>query len=353
MIKTLLAVALGCAVTTGVCAASPSPFTSKLGMHLIGAYTPGTKKMVRARMPVLKILDTQSAMIDAARDYKKANPRGVVVLRVYHTNHYTLDQDPVERAQWHWDNVLWKSIGALSEKDRKLIDYVEAINEVGECPTWESSEATAWFTLFSIKFVELCTKAGFKPVLACIPVGNPSGKNAGLERILEFAPALRAAKKVGGAWSYHGYTLQYTKDPSVEEFYSLRYRQWYSHFNGPYADLADMPMILTEGGVDNVGNAEKDGWQARGSAAKYEDWLRWYDSQLKLDPYVIGITLYQQGACEAWKGWCSFDHEPIADWLANYWNKESATIKPGGVPSVSAPKKDELKDDAPPPPPPL
>ncbi len=353
MLKTLITASLACAVIATPQASGARPFTSKIGMHLIGAYTPGTHKMVRARMPVLKILDTHTAMIDAARDYKKANPDGLVVLRVYHTNHYTLDQDPVERAQWHWDNVIWKSLGALPKKDQKLIDYVEAVNEMGECPTWESPEATAWFTKFNIKFVDICSKAGFKPMLACIPVGNPGGKNAGLERILQFAPALRAAKKVGGAWSYHGYTIEYTRDPEVERWYSLRYRQWYDHFKGEYADLADMPMILTEGGVDFAGTADKDGWQARGTAQKYEDWLRWYDSQLKLDKYVIGITLYQQGACEAWKGWCSFDHEPIADWLVNYWNKESATIKPGGVPSVPAPKKDEAKSETPPPPPPL
>ncbi len=310
---------LACSRTAPAADAKPK-FTSKIGMHLIGAYTDGTKKMVRARMPVLKLLDTHGDMMAAARDYKKANPDGVVVLRVFTPVRYTLADEPVKTAETYWRDHIWKSLGALPEADRKLIDYVEATNEVGECPTWENDESIAWFVKFSTRFVELCTKAGFKPCLASIPVGNPGGENAGLAKILKFAPALRAAKKAGGAWAYHNYTIKYTTDPEVEAHYSLRYRFWYAGFTGPYADLKDMPLILTEGGVDDTGNADTSGWQARGTAEKYQQWLRWLDCRLKEDPYVIGVTLFQQGCAAAWGGWKSFDHEPLADWLVQYWN---------------------------------
>ena len=333
MLKTLIAAALAAALaaasaTLAQAADNPRPrakgFTSKIGMHLIGAYTPGTQTMVRARCPVLKILDLSDDMLKAARDYKRFNPDGRVVLRVFHTRRYSLDDPPEATAEKHWKEVISAPIDKLAPADRKLIDYVEAINEMGECPTWESEQDTAWFTRFSIRFVELCSKSGFKPVLACIPVGNPPGDNAGVARILQYAPSLRAAKKAGGCWSYHCYTIKYTTDSEVEIWYSLRYRKFYAAFTGPYADLKDMPMIMTEGGVDLAGNADKDGWQARGTAEQYKTWLKWFDSELKKDRYMIGVTLFQQGAKAAWGGWASFDHEPVAEWLASYWGKPAA-----------------------------
>lgn len=306
----------------------PAPFTSKIGVHLIGKYTPGTQKMVRARMPVLKILDLHDDMIQAARDYKKYNPDGIVVLRCFEPVRYTIDQDPVERAEYHWNEIYWKRMKALPEADRKLIDYVESTNEMGECPTWEDDDSTRWFTRFQIRFTELAAKEGYRHVLANIPVGNPGGPDDGRHRIRIFAPALRHAMQHGGAWSYHAYTIQYTTDPEIEQWYSLRYRKFYEAFTGEWADLKKMPMIITEAGVDDHGNADKDGWLARGSAEKFQNWLRWFDSELKKDDYVIGATLFQNGAGAAWGGWASFELETIADWLVNYWNVETAKPKP-------------------------
>jgi hypothetical protein len=294
-------------------------FSSKIGIHLIGNYTPGTQKMVRARMPVLKILDPWQPMIDAARDYKKYNPDGIVVLRCYTPVRYELTDNPEEKAQEFWDKIIWPRVSNLPPEDRKLIDYIEANNEYDNCPAFATLEDVKWYTRFSIKFAEICSKAGYKPCLACIPVGNPSGTPEEIaQKILAYVPALRAIKKVGGVWSYHAYTLQYTTDPQIERSYSLRYRRFYELFKGPYADLADMPMILTEGGVDKGGNKDTDGWQARGTAEQFKNWLKWFDSELKKDKYIIGVTLFENGDPVGWK---SFDLEPLADWFVEYWGK--------------------------------
>lgn len=297
----------------------PKPFSSKIGIHLIGSYTPGTQKMVRGRMPVLKILDPWQPMIDAARDYKKYNPDGIVVLRCYDPVRYQITDNPEQKAQEHWDKIIWPRISKLSLEDRKLIDYIEANNEYDNCPAFATVKDVEWYVRFSIKFADICAKAGYKPCLACIPVGNPSGTPEEIaEKILAYVPALRAIKKVGGVWSYHSYTLQYTTDPEIERSYSLRYRRFYELFKGPYADLADMPMILTEGGVDRGGNKDTDGWQARGTAEKFQNWLKWFDSELKKDKYIIGVTLFENGDPA---GWTSFDLEPLADWFVQYWGK--------------------------------
>ena len=116
--------------------------------------------------------------------------------------------------------------------------------------------------------------AGFKPCIGSIAVGNPPGTPSQIQsNISTFVPALRQAKSLGGAWSYHAYTINYTTDTGVEYYYSLRYRQFYSQFASQYPDLADMPLILTEGGVDQSGTPATSGWQARGTAADYERWL--------------------------------------------------------------------------------
>jgi len=330
MLRVLAASLLACA-SVAAWAARPAPasgrepFHSKIGMHLIGAYTDGTRKMVRARMPVLKILDTHHDMMEAVRDYKRHNPDGIVVLRCFTPVRYTLQDEPVATAERYWREHIWKQLGALSEEDRRLIDYLEGTNELGEFPTWEDEASTEWFTKFSIRFVELCQKAGFRPVLGSIPVGNPGGEDRGLAKILQFAPALRAAKKAGGALAYHAYTILYTTDIQVEEYYSHRYRAWYRGFTGEYADLADLPLLLTEGGVDEVGDAERSGWKARGSWRKYVDWLQWHDCELRKDPYVLGVTLFQQGCQAAWGGWRSFDHDVLADWFVRYWNEGART----------------------------
>jgi hypothetical protein len=88
-----------------------------------------------------------------------------------------------------------------------------------------------------------------------------------------------------------------------------------------------MPLILTEGGVDESGTPATSGWQARGTAADYERWLNWFDSQLQQDLYVMGCTLFEIGNPESW-GWPSFDLEPIAGWMRNYLRDPAAVPPP-------------------------
>jgi hypothetical protein len=84
-----------------------------------------------------------------------------------------------------------------------------------------------------------------------------------------------------------------------------------------------MPLILTEGGVDQSGDPATSGWQARGSAPDYEHWLNWFDQQMQQDSYVLGCTLFEIGNPESW-GWPSFDLEPIAGWMKNYLTTPSS-----------------------------
>jgi hypothetical protein len=311
-----IAVFVGLFATNPSRVAAQTPSPSKLSAHLINAYTTGASNIVAGHPRVLKILDLGSGMLQAARAYKAGTPNGQIVLRIYTPKSYPITDDPAVSATNFWTTVLQPPLNALSASDRALIDYLEGPNEGDSTPTWQSAQAAQWFTGFWTNLTPLIAAAGFKPCIGSIAVGNPGGTPSQIQSYIStFVPALRQAKSLGGAWSYHAYTLNYTTDPNVEYYYSLRYRQFYSQFASQYPDLADMPLILTEGGVDQSGTPSTSGWQARGTAADYERWLNWFDHQLALDNYVLGCTLFEIGNPG---GWSSFDLEPIGSWFGNY-----------------------------------
>jgi hypothetical protein len=294
---------------------------SKLGIHLIGHYTEGAKKIIAAGPRVIKILDPQAnnQMVEAMRDYKRRYPKGIVVMRVWERTpqvRYSLSDDPVASADDFWHRVLEPAVNALPPSDRKLVDFLEGPNEGENTPTWESVDAARWFSRFWMQLAKRIASAGFRPCIGSIAVGNPPGTVDEIFAKLDaFVPALRAAKQLRGAWSYHAYSLEYTTDLGVERWYSLRYRLFYEFLRNKHPDIADIPLILTEGGIDRTGNPKTDGWRARGDSEKFQRWLQWFDSELRKDEEVIGVTLFQIGDPQ---GWWSFDLEPVADWLANY-----------------------------------
>lgn len=306
------------ALATMLCqpASAEAKQSSKIGIHLIIRYTPGAKKIVQANCPIVKILDTTPEMLSAMRDYKIANPPGTVVLRIYTPVKYTITDDPAASARDYWEKWLAPSLAKLSPAQKKLVNYLEGPNEGDNTPTWVSVEDAKWYGDFWLTLAPLMAENGFRPCIGSIAVGNPPGSPEEVSaKIRAFVPALRLAKKLGGAFSYHGYTVKHTQDPGVEYWFSLRYRQFYKIFAQHAPDLADLPMILTEGGVDNDGNhSAAPGWK-RESAEKFQDWLRWYDKELALDPYVKGVTLFEIGHPEYWE---TFDLEPMAGWLAEY-----------------------------------
>jgi hypothetical protein len=316
---------------SGACGQSLS--SSKLSAHLINAYTTGSSNIVSGRPGTLKVLGLDSGfptgMLQAMRDYKAKVPNGKIVVRIYSPKQYTLSDDATVSAGDFWTNILQHSLNTISASDRALIDYLEGPNE-GQTPTLgypsgSALQASQWFNQFWTNLTPRIVAAGYKPCIGSIAVGNPGGSTSEMQSYLAaFVPALRQAQAAGGAWSYHAYTISYTTDVTAELYYSLRYRQFYSYFSSAFPDLASLPLILTEGGVDFSGDPNTSGWQARGTQADYQRWLNWFDHQLQQDAYVVGCTLFENGDPA---GWSSFDLEPICGWLKNY------LIGPASLPS--------------------
>jgi hypothetical protein len=298
---------------------------SRLGVYVMQGTT-GAQNIIQSGPRLTQAFDPHKipGVLQRVRDYKQLHPSGKVVLHVYagtQNLHYALANDPVASATDYWQKALAPAVSVLSAADRQLIDYVSGPNEYNNTPPLNSAAEAEWASAFWSRLANLIREAGFRPNLGEIPVGNPDiGKLAQIMPPL--VPALRHIRSLGGAWSYHAYTLQYTTDPGVEIWYSLRYRQLYSYLRQNYPDLGDMPMLLTETGVDERGDPATSGWKARGDAAKYKNWLTWFDKEIQLDPYIIGATIFQIGDTY----WSSFDIEEISGWLAGYLSAAAANL---------------------------
>ncbi len=323
----LVAATLACVVVvlgaTRVFADPAPPSLSKLSIHQLTSYSPGAAQIIQAHPRVLKVMGIATGPpLAAVHDYKASTPDGVVVLREYTGNQYLVTDDAAASALHFWNTVLAPPLNLLSPEDRALIDYVEGPNEGDSTPTWGSPEDTAWYNGFWMTLAPLIANAGFKPCAFSISVGNPPGSLGDmLASINRITPALRLVKSLGGAWSYHAYTIPYTTDVDTELWFSLRYRRYYDYFATAHPDLVDMPLILTEGGVDGHPGPGGAGWQNAGDAETYKNWLTWFDQRMREDDYVLGVTLFQCGS----PGWPSYEIEPIAGWMADYLNSQDAT----------------------------
>ena len=304
-----------------MCAAPGTLSQSKISVHLLVNYSSGASQIIQARPRVIKILGTHSAMIQAARDYKASTPDGKVVCRIYTPDRWYRTNDPAASGSNFWNTVMVGAFTGLSAADRALIDYVEGPNEGDSTPTWGSSADADWFNTFWLHLAPQIANAGFRPLAFSIAVGNPPGNTAEIQdKLNRIAPALRLCQQLGGGWSYHSYSLPYSTNLADEIWYSVRYRQYYSYFASAHPDLVNLPLVLTEGGIDGVGP-----WSTRGDTNQYQNWLTWFDSEIRKDNYCLGVTLFQIGDTGGWNG---FNVEPIAPWLASYLNANPGTNLP-------------------------
>lgn len=297
-------------ILAAVCAAGTLS-QSKLSIHLLDdRYTRGAQQIVAAGPRVLKLFDLGPGMRRALADYKTQYPDGKVVVRIWTTLRWPITYNPERAGEEFWDRVLRGPFNSLTPQERRWIDYWEGPNEGDSTPTWATVEETRWYCRFWLSLLRKMKQNGVKPSIGSIPVGNPGGSATEVRaKLAAFLPAFQEAYRMGGSWSYHAYTIDYSTDVNKEIWYSLRYRQIYYELKRMDSWLANFPLILTEGGVDRSGNPYEDGWVSRGSAKQFDDWLRWFDGELRKDPYVIGVTLFQSGGFESWP---SFELEAFA-----------------------------------------
>lgn len=270
-------------------------------------------------VPIMKIPADDFAKPDSlGLRLKKANPKAIIVVGVgVQSKEMKTDRDPVQ-IYANWEKEQEGKLRILAEHKDK-VDYLSFMPNMWEPKTVEQAE---WYCRYIAHAAPKIAEMGLRPVILQSGVGGLPVE----PRILDaMVPAMKIAKEHGGAWACHGYTIQYTTDAEHESYYSLRYRRAYDYLKKAHPDVADLPMILMEGGVDKAGDKDKDGWRARGPSRKYIEWLKWFDSRLLEDPQVLGVCLFKIGNVDEWK---SFDLDPVAPWLGKYLREkaiESAT----------------------------
>ncbi len=289
---------------------------SKLGLLFLGGQPSQNLLSLidDGRVPVMKIPANDFASPGSlGLRLKKANPRAIIVVGIgAQGSDMKTDRDPAEVfAKWAREK---EGDLKILRAHRDKVDYLSFMPNMWEPKTVEQAR---WYCRYIAVAAPNIAQMGFRPVILQSGVGGLPDTPAILDAM---APAFRTARRLGGAWACHGYTLEYTTDVEKESWTSLRHRRAYSHLRKAHPDVADLTMLLMEGGVDKAGDPDKDGWQARGSQRQFTDWLKWYDSELQKDPYVVGVCLFKIGDPGSWK---SFDLEPVAPWLRDYLRQRS------------------------------
>ncbi|MGB9588984.1 MAG: hypothetical protein ACPL7O_12455 [Armatimonadota bacterium] len=292
---------------------------SKLGLVYLGGNSPGLQMLLeRGRIPIIKLgVGDFGGPNSVGHRLKQKNPRAIIFVGAgISSKELRPDRDPAEV----FNGWLKAQEGNLRvyQANSKLIDYLSFMPNMWEPKTVEIAQ---WYCRYVTYAAPRIAQMGFRPIILQSGVGGLPIEPQILDAMV---PAFRVAKRYGGAWACHGYTLEYTKDARVESFYSLRYRKAYEYLRKAHPNVADLTMILMEAGVDKAGDPDKDGWQARGTKEKYIDWLTWFDAELCKDPQVLGAALFAIGCGSGWK---SFDVEPITGWLADYWDRKAASVK--------------------------
>ncbi|MGQ9651085.1 MAG: hypothetical protein ACUVXJ_13325, partial [Phycisphaerae bacterium] len=291
---------------------------SKLGLLYLDGGQPSEHLLSlvdSGNVPIMKIPAGDFARPDSVGlRLKKANPKAIVVVGVgAQSKEMKIDRDPVQVYE-NWTKEKEGDLRTLA-KHKDKVDFLSFMPNMWEPKTVEQVQ---WYCRYIAHAAPRIAEMGFHPVILQSGVG---GLPIEPQILSAMVPALRIAKKLGGAWACHGYTLDYDTNVNRESYYSLRYRRAYEYLKKMHPDVADLPMILMEGGVDKAGDPNKDGWQARGNRDKYMQWLRWFDSQLLEDPQVLGVCLFKIGNVNEWK---SFDLEPVAPWLREYLKEKNA-----------------------------
>ena len=283
---------------------------SRLGPHILGAANnAGALTILNACPRVAKWVAPTSGIDLAISNYKDLCPSGKVILRVYIPQSmaaYTTADDPAASANDFWNKMSSQGLSAAGAPN--TIDWLEGPNELENLPNWYNDATAAnWVATFWSTLADLMHNAGYAPIVGSLVAGQPSPAAT-------FAPLAVAmkAKAYKWGWSYHSYTFGATTSVSSETAYALYYRQVRDQ-NG----LAGVPLILSEGGYLTTTST---GWQGQLNNDQYLSWLKWLDAQMKQDPEVLGLTIFQIGNTSDWQ---SFDLTPIAQPLANYLSSGS------------------------------
>jgi len=295
----------------------PTPFPAgpptKLGLF-VAWFHPQIMDLVATRnVTVLKTLEFDPAFLAGVKD---RSPDTLIVGRV------TLGQLQLDRAdlQAEAQRAVEAVLPfALDGQRAGLVDAWEGFNE----PVPGDLDQMRRLADLEVERVRLLAQNGLRAVVGNFGAGQPP-----LEWWPAFRPALEAAQAQGGFLGLHEYSaptiwfntnrqpLDFGAHVNDEGWLTLRYRKVYRQYLDGWG--LRLPLLITECGVDGLvanrpgppGKGWKDfagywaelgmGWDTAGN---YVEQLAWYDSQLQLDDYVRGATVFAMTAFQEWESY--------------------------------------------------
>jgi hypothetical protein len=264
-------------------------------------------------------------------EIKQVSPNTTVVARYTPLPLPDLDSwDPIGAARQFVDLLLPI---ATDPQRQAHIDAWESFNE----PVPANPDHMARLADFEAERTRLLAQAGIRSCVGNFSTGHPD-----LALWPAFYPALQAVKEHNGFLGLHEYSAPYIwfgsgphqleegADEGDEGWLTLRYRKVYRNYLQP-AGL-DVPLLITETGIDGqVGGRPgpkamgwkefAEFWQGEERVSTtvegyYVEQLAWYDSELALDDYVVGASIYTLAGP---RGWESYEIQGLcADILREY-----------------------------------
>jgi len=295
-----------------------SQTASKLGLHVVRNNDPYIMEYVRRVRPrVMKSVDDLGWLSDV----KLASPNTMTIGRISGQNE-------------NWPEELAPDAAARQFIDTNLnkyrlnpgVDYWEGWNEFVPVTVarWK------WYAAFEAARACDMQARGLHAAIGGFAAGTPE-----YNQIPYFLPAIEAAHRCGAILTMHegvsplpgcgvffngaGIIPGAPAFPGIMMGYlMLRYRFWYEGYLKPLG-LGDLPLEISEVAVGGIvpgqpcngpgGASWKDFagfWVQNGVGPDgphaWTNLLAWYDSQLRIDPYVIGTTIFTAGGEPGWDG---------------------------------------------------
>ena len=257
---------------------------SKLTIHTSFLGPASWAFLEHAQPAVVKILD--EIKVEVTQGVKDKSPHTLVVGRIWYDAWQRLgDGSPEARAQEWWEDLKGTILA------NPAVDYWEGYNE----PVIHDPALMQWYAYFEKKRIEILAAHGHRACIGNFSTGMPPAEREVWEA---FYPAIDAALANGGVLGLHEYSapdMDWLFDYSGGEgWLTGRYRKVYRQFLIP--DGRVIPLIITECGIDGgvLGNPDdiNRGWRSYQSPEGYFEQLKWYDSLLKEDSYVLGATIF-------------------------------------------------------------
>jgi Ig-like domain from next to BRCA1 gene/Carbohydrate binding domain len=317
----LLGLLLAASLIPAPGAAAPEAVKSKLTIHTSFLGDKSMPFIQEAKPTVVKLLGGSStgSPWDKAAAIKSASPNTLIIGRIYFADE-PASGDAKTRAQEWWSRCR----GVIQAYP--AVDYWEGYNE----PSVDTVAKMQWLATFDAERVRILAENSRKAAIGSFSVGTPevvrNGQPYG-DYWRAFYPAIDAARANGGVLSLHEYSAPSMKDQfdtsSGEGWTTGRYRKVYTWFLKP--DGRQIPLIITECGIDGgvIGQGQK-GWKSYASGEQYMEQLKWYDSLLKQDSYVLGATIFSLEI----PNWQDFDIAPIMPQLTAYVQAGGSTPPP-------------------------